>query len=85
MVKIEFFSVPGCSKCNKAQEEFQILIQEFGEEFSWRPVNILEEIDYAIELGLLSTPAIVINKKVLFTSVPTLKEFRDELIKYWKI
>ena len=80
MLKIEVFSSPGCSKCGHAKEVLRNLADELGgDKIQWREVNILDEMDHAIELGVLSTPSIAINSELVFTSLPSAKKLRAEL------
>lgn len=82
-VGVEIFSSPGCSKCSHAKATLQKLAQELGgERLQWREVNVLEELDYAVELGVLSTPSIAINGELVFTSLPSNKALRDTLTRY---
>ena len=80
MLKIEVFSSPGCSKCRHAKDVLKNLADELGgEKIQWREVNILDEMDYAVELGVLSTPSIAINNELVFASLPSAKKLRTEL------
>lgn len=80
MLKIEVFSSPGCSKCSHAKDVLKNLADELGgEKIQWREVNILDEMDYAVELGVLSTPSIAINNELVFASLPSAKKLRAEL------
>ena len=80
MLKIEVFSSPGCSKCGHAKDVLRDLAGELGgEKIQWREINILDEMDHAIELGVLSTPSIAINNELVFTSLPSAKKLRAEL------
>ncbi len=80
MIKVEVFSAPGCSKCSHAKSVLQKLVSELGEnKIQWREVNILDELDYAVELGVLTTPAIAINDELMFTGLPSAKKLRAEL------
>lgn len=80
MLKIEVFSSPGCSKCRHAKDVLKNLADELGgEKIQWREVNILDEMDYAVELGVLSTPSIAINNELVFASLPSAKKLRAEL------
>ncbi len=80
MLKIEVFSSPGCSKCRHAKDVLKNLADELGgEKIQWREVNILDEMDYAVELGVLSTPSIAINNELVFASLPSAKKLRVEL------
>ena len=84
-VNIDVFSSPGCGKCGHAKDILRELVEELGEEkVSWRDVNILEDIDYAVELGVLSTPSIAINGELVFKSLPSPKRLREELINQLK-
>lgn len=80
MLKVEVFSSPGCGKCGHAKATLRKIAEEFGEEqIQWREVNILEELDYAVELGVLSTPAIAIDGELRFTSLPSAKTLRQQI------
>ena len=80
-INVEVFSSPGCGKCGHAKDVLRDLVGELGEEkFTWREINILEDLDYAVELGVLSTPSIAINGELVFKSLPSLKRLREELI-----
>lgn len=80
MLKVEVFSSPGCSKCSHAKATLQKIADEVGNEhIQWREVNVLEELDYAVSLGVLSTPAIAINGELQFASLPSARALRKEL------
>lgn len=58
-------------------------VAELGRnDFIWRDVNILEELDYAVELGVMSVPVIVINGTLVFTSLPSAAALLAELEKW---
>ncbi|HEC18345.1 MAG TPA: thioredoxin family protein [Gammaproteobacteria bacterium] len=79
-IKVEVFSSPGCSKCSHAKSVLQKLAEEIGgDAIQWREVNILDELDYAVALGVLSTPAIAIDGELVFGSLPTAIKLRTEL------
>jgi len=81
-VKVVVFSSPGCSKCDHAKEVLRKLGEELGGDgIQWREVNILDDMDYAVELGVMSTPSIAINEKLVFSSLPSAKKLRSELEK----
>jgi len=82
VLKIEVFSAPGCGKCAHAKELLKEIASEYGEDkLSWREVNILDDMDYAVALGVMSTPAIAINEVLCFTSLPSQTKLRDEIEK----
>ncbi len=79
-IKVEVFSSPGCSKCAHARAVLQRLIGEIGANaIQWREVNILEELDHAVGLGVLSTPAVAIDGELVFTTLPSAGRLRREL------
>ena len=75
-IKVEVFSSPGCGKCGQAKEVLRKIAQEMGDQIAWREVNILEELDYAVRLGVMSTPAIAVNSKLVFTALPSAAKLR---------
>ena len=78
-VKVEVFSSPGCGKCGHAKDVLRSIAQELGDQVAWREVNILDELDYAVRLGVMSTPAIAVNGELLFTTLPTAAKLRQAL------
>ncbi len=79
-VKIEIFSAPGCSKCGHAKTLLRRIVEEIGgHRVEWREVNILDEMDYAVALGVLSTPAIAFDGTLVFTGLPSQKKLRATL------
>ena len=82
MIEVEVFSSPGCGKCARAKALLSAVAHELGaDRIHWREVDILEEMDYAVELGIMSTPAIAIDGKLVYTSLPSVKKLRAELDK----
>jgi glutaredoxin len=80
MVKVEVFSSPGCGKCAQAKTVLKAVVEALGtDKVAWRDVNILEEIDYAVELGVMSSPAIAIDGELVFSSLPSADKLRAEL------
>jgi protein-disulfide isomerase len=80
ILKVEVFSSPGCGKCGHAKEVLKQIADELGGgRIAWREVNVLAEMDYAVSLGVLSTPAIAVNGKLVFTALPSAKKLREIL------
>lgn len=80
-VKIEVIAAPGCEKCASAQDDLRaVATSVFGEDnLIWREVNVLEELDYAVTLGVLTMPAIAVNGELKFSALPTTEQFRTAL------
>lgn len=80
-VKIEIIAAPLCKKCAGVQDELRATaVSVLGEEnLIWREVNVLEELDYAVSLGVLSMPAIALNGELKFSVLPTPEQFKASL------
>jgi len=77
-IQVEVFSSPGCSRCDQVFEIVHEITREFGVgRIAWRKVNVLEELDYAVELGVLTMPAIAIDGELVFRSHPSAGKLRD--------
>lgn len=84
-IKVEVFSSPGCTKCSVAKEVLQKMATELGNEnVQWQEVNVLTELDHAVALGVMSTPAIAIDGELVFTGLPSEKKLKGELEKRLK-
>jgi Glutaredoxin. len=83
MVKIEVFSSRACANCAAAIEDLRAVAETVGKgKIAWREVDVLKEMDYAVDLGVLGVPAIVIDGKLAFSSLPSRKKLRTVLSKH---
>ena len=81
-ILIEAFSAPGCAKCAKTRDALRSVAEELDKgRFEWRDVNVLEEMDYAVELGVMSPPSLAIYREIVFPALPTPERLRAELMK----
>ncbi len=79
-IKVELFASPGCERCRRAKQVLKQVTEEIGEgHIQWREVNVLEELDYAVALGVLSTTAIAIDGKLVFMTLPSTQKLRKAL------
>ena len=82
MLKIELISASGCRKCAQTRETLKAVAAELAQDrLQWRDVNVLEELDYAVSLGVLTLPAMAVNGKLVFSSLPTPEQLRAEIIR----
>ena len=83
MIRVEVFSSPGCGKCTQARHMLKAVVEDMAPGLiCWRDVDILQEMDYAVEVGVMSAPAIAINGKLVFSSLPSADKLRKELAKW---
>ena len=45
----------------------------------WREVNLLDDLDRAVDLGVLTLPALAIDGTLAFTALPTAEQLVAEL------
>lgn len=79
-MKIEMFHAPGCSKCTAARAELKAAAQQAANELEWLELNVTDNLDHAVALGVLTLPAIAIDGELVFTSLPTAAELREAVI-----
>jgi len=80
-MKVELFYSPGCSACDDRQAELRVAAQAAIKDLGWRVINVLDSVDHAVELGVMTLPAIAIDGEVVFTSMPTIAQLRKALMK----
>ena len=79
-IKVELFAAPGCTRCARAKEQLQRIVEDIGSDrLKWRAIEVLDEIDYAVAIGVLSTPAIAIEGELVFTALPSSTTLRRSL------
>ena len=78
-MKIEIFYTPGCSGCAAAHAALRKVAQESVKDLEWRELNVLDDLDYAVQLGVLTLPSIAVDGEHVFTSMPTAAQLREAL------
>ena len=80
VITIELISASVCNRCWDARKRLQSLVEELDDDrIQYREIDVLDELDYAVSLGVLTTPAIAINGELLYSSVPSKKRLEGEL------
>lgn len=83
MIKVELIAASGCSKCARKRKELKTAAEEAAKgKVVWREVNVLDEIDYVVGMGVLTLPAIAINGKLAFKSLPSGKAMQREVLRH---
>jgi thioredoxin 1 len=78
-MKIELFYTPGCSECSAAQARLKDAAEEIVNDVEWHELSVVEKLDYAVELGVLTLPSIAIDGELVFTSMPSPEQWREAL------
>lgn len=80
-VVVEVLTASGCGHCQKAKTLAKETIAELGDNrIQYREVNVVEEIDYAVRLGMLSTPAIALDGELVFPAPPSKAKLRQAIL-----
>ena len=78
---VEIFTAPGCHKCGRSVALVESLHYELGGgAFDWRRVDVVAELDYAVEMGVRATPGITIDGRLVFTAQPTREKLRAAIL-----
>lgn len=79
-MKVELFHTPGCPACVVARDELRTAALETVRDIEWHEMNVVDNLDQAVELGVLTLPAVVIDGELVFTSLPSATQLREALI-----
>lgn len=79
-MKVELFYTDSCGSCTAHKGELEAAALGAVPEVIWRDVDPVQELDYAVELGVASLPSLAIDGKVIFTSLPTAEQLRKAVL-----
>lgn len=69
-MKIELFYTPGCAKCAGATTALKAAAEALpGVE--WCEVNVRDDLDRAVDLGVLTLPALAVDGELTFAALPS--------------
>lgn len=69
-IKVEYLYAGGCSRCAEARQALKEAAQSLGEVL-WEEVDIARNPARAVDLGVVATPAVVVDGDLEFSSPPT--------------
>ena len=78
-MKIDLFYARGCDKCAANREALKTAAEGAGTDNEWRELDVLENMDYAVDLGVLTLPAIAIDGVLEFPALPSVKQLVDAI------
>jgi len=74
-VKLEILTTDfGCSKCESAMKIIDKVIKKYKGKVDVIKTDISDAPDKLVALGVMSTPAVLINGKLVFEGLPSEKE-----------
>jgi thiol-disulfide isomerase/thioredoxin len=77
-VSIEFFFAGGCSACARARQALRETAESTGQ-VTWEEIDIAKNPNRAVDVGVMSTPALAIDGSLIFKIVPTPAELRNAI------
>lgn len=79
-MKVEVFYADGCNNCGASRRELQeAVLAAFPGGTTWSEIDIGKNIDYAVDLGVLTVPAVAIDGALVFAKLPTAEQLLSEL------
>lgn len=78
-MRVELFHSAGCKRCAAAHEGLRSAAEQAVPGVVWRDIDAVNEIDYALELGVMSLPAVAVDGQLVFSSLPTPAQLTREL------
>ncbi|MCR4337692.1 MAG: thioredoxin family protein [Candidatus Omnitrophica bacterium] len=79
MHTLEFFSDPICFCRDKAKSLITKILQDFSD-ISFKEVNILTESERAQEIGVIMSPTLVLNGKIIAIGLPEENQLKKILL-----
>lgn len=81
-VVVEVLTSSACARCQRAKTMVQQVIADCDDErIRYHEVDVVEAIDYAVQLGILRVPAIAINGELVFSALPKPQALQDAIVK----
>jgi len=76
-------SSPNCGPCEVLKKLLGEILEELEDRIDrveLREVDVIDNPDFVLKYGILTTPALAINGKLCFVGVPKRKELLGELL-----
>ena len=70
-MKVEVLHAPGCTRCLRELDGLRAAARQADPDLDWNEIDILQALDYAVELGVLKPPAVAIDGELVFVSLPS--------------
>lgn len=77
-ISVEFFFAGGCSKCAAARDVLRDAARSTPK-VDWKEVDVGKNPNRAVDVGVVSTPAVAIDDELVFKTMPTASELRDAI------
>lgn len=78
-MKVEVLHAGGCANCTSQLDKLQTTARDVDPSVDWRELDILQAIEYAVELGVLKPPAVAIDSELVFLSLPSPEQLAEAM------
>ncbi len=79
VLEIELFTSPGCPRCARLRTLVEAYAARARSGLHVRVVDVVAELDRAVELGVRATPALVVDGRLVLTGTPAPARLRSLL------
>lgn len=76
-VTVELLFAGGCSKCAEAREALRGEAESLGAQ--WKEIDVAKNPERAVDLGVVSTPAVAIDGNLVFRTLPGALDLRKAI------
>lgn len=77
-VSVEFFFAAGCSKCAETRGALREAAQS-NSGVEWKEIDVGKDPNRAVDVGVVSTPAVAIDGELVFETMPTASDLRGAI------
>lgn len=78
---VELLTASGCARCQRARTLIKTVVVEVADpRITYREVNVIEQIDYAVRLGVQRVPAIALGGELAFSAIPSQSQLREAIL-----
>ena len=70
-MKVDVLHAAGCAQCQREISALHAAAKAADPGVEWRELDIVQAIDYAVELGVFKPPAVAIDGELVFPSLPS--------------
>ena len=80
MIKLEILTTSlGCSKCERAMQIIKEVVKNYKGKIKVIETDIVKNPNKLIKFGVMSTPAIIINGKLVFEGAPNKEALKKKI------
>lgn len=76
-ITVELLFVTGCSRCAEAREALRREAESLGAE--WKEIDVAKHSGRAVDLGIVSPPAVAMDGDLVFKTLPSALELREAI------